>query len=71
MKDGSISGVGLSCELLIQKKGAITTNEEVDKGTEKLEYMREAVVTIRRKDSDKFEGHSKGSTGWFNIDHEF
>ena len=33
--------------------------------------MKEAVVTIRRKDSDKFEGQSKGSTGWFNLDHEF
>ena len=26
------------------------------KGTKKLENMKEAVVTIRRKDSDKFEG---------------
>ena len=33
--------------------------------------MKEAVVTIRRKDSYKFEGKSKGYTGWFNIDHEF
>ena len=32
----------------------ITTNDEVDKGTEKLEDIKEAVVTIRRKDSDKF-----------------
>ena len=29
------------------------------------------MVAIYRKDSDKFEGHSKGSTGWFNLDHEF
>ena len=36
----------------------ITTNKEVDKGAKKLEYMKEAVVTIRRKDSDKFEGPS-------------
>ena len=49
----------------------ITTNEGVDKGSEKLENMKEAVVTIRRKDSDKFEGRSKGSTGQVNIDHEF
>ena len=35
-----------------------------------MEDIKEAVVTIRRKDSDKFEGHSKGSTGWFNLDHE-
>ena len=45
--------------------------KNVDKGTEKLEYMKEAVVTIRGKDSDKFEGQSNGYTVWFNIDHEF
>ena len=33
--------------------------------------MKEAVVIIRRKDSDKFEGQSKGSTGCFNIYREF
>ena len=33
--------------------------------------MKEAVVTIRRKHSDKFEGQYKGSTGWFNVDREF
>ena len=33
--------------------------------------MIEAVVTIRRKDSYKFEGKSNGSTGGFNFDHEF
>ena len=49
----------------------ITTNEEVDKGTEKLEDTKEAVVTIRRKGSYRFEGRSKVSTGWFNLDHEF
>ena len=48
----------------------ITTNEEVYKGTGKLEDTKEAVVKIHRKDSDKFEGRSKGSTGWFNLDHE-
>ena len=41
----------------------ITKNKEVDKGTEKLEDIKEAVVTICRKDSDKFEGQSKGYTG--------
>ena len=40
---------------------------DVDKGTEELEDMKESVFTIRRKDSDKFEGQSKGSIGWFNI----
>ena len=49
----------------------ITKNEELDKDNEKLEDMKEEVVTIRRKDSDKFEGESKGSTGWFNLDREF
>ena len=33
--------------------------------------MKEAVVAIRRKDSDKFEGQSKVSTVWFNLDNEF
>ena len=33
--------------------------------------MKEAVFKIRGKDSDKFKGPSKGSTGWFNPDHEF
>ena len=46
----------------------ITANEEVDKEIEILEDMKEAVVVIRRKDSDKFEVQYKGSTGWFNID---
>ena len=32
----------------------ITTNEEAEKGTEGLEDMKEAVVTIRRKDSYQF-----------------
>ena len=31
--------------------------------------MKEAMVTIRGKNSEKFEGQYKGSTGWFNIDH--
>ena len=32
----------------------ITKNEEFDKGTKKLEDMKEAVVTIPRKDLDRF-----------------
>ena len=48
----------------------ITTNEKVAKGTDKLEYMKEAVVKIRRKDLDKFEGYSKESIGWFNLDND-
>ena len=46
----------------------IKTSEEVDKGTAKLDHMKEAVVTIRRKYLDNFEGKYKGSTGWFNLD---
>ena len=49
----------------------VTTSEEVDKGTENFKDTREAVVMICRKDSDNFEGQSKRSTGWFNLDHEF
>ena len=41
----------------------VTTSEEVDKGTENLDDMKEAVVTIRGKDLDNFGGQSKGSTG--------
>ena len=37
----------------------ITTNEEVVKVTGGLEDMKYAVVTISRKDSDKFEGQYK------------
>ena len=32
--------------------------------------MKDTVAPIRRKDSDKFEGRSKGYTGWFNLDRE-
>ena len=49
----------------------VTTNDEVDKGKKKLDDMKEAVVTIRRKNLDNFESQSKGSTGWFNLDNEF
>ena len=40
----------------------ITINEEVDKGTKSLDDMKQTVLTIRKKDSDKFKGQSKGST---------
>ena len=33
--------------------------------------MKDPVVQICRKDSDKFDGKSKGYTGWFNLDHDF
>ena len=47
----------------------IKISEEVDKDSEKLENMKEAVVTIRRKDYNKFESQSKLYTGWFKLDH--
>ena len=52
-------------------KENIFTSEEVDKGTKILDGMKEAVVTIHRKDSDNFEGQYEVSTGRFNLDHEF
>ena len=56
----------------VQKRtGNITTNEEINKGTEKLEYTKEAVVNFLENNSDRFEGQSKGYSGWFNLDHEF
>ena len=67
----TIEGVVKVTDEFHKRTDKTTTNEEVDKGTEKLGDMKEAVVTIHRKDSDKFEGQSKGSTGLFNLDHEF
>ena len=52
---------------LLEKK---SLTKDVDKGTGELEDMKQAVVTIRSKDLDKFEGQSKGSTGWFKLDSE-
>ena len=46
----------------------VTQSEKVDKGIKNLDYMKEVVVTIHRKYLDNFEGKSKGSTGWFNLD---
>ena len=48
-----------------------TLTKDVDKGTGELEYMKEAVVKICRKDIDNFEGQSKGYTGWFKLDSNF
>ena len=33
--------------------------------------MKEAVVTIRSNYLDNFEGKSKVSKVWFNLDHDF
>ena len=40
-----------------------SSTKDVDKGTDELEYMKRAVVTIHRKGLDKFEGKAKVSTG--------
>ena len=45
-----------------------SSTEDVDKGTGELEDMKNAVVTISSKGLYKFEGQSKGSTGWFKLD---
>ena len=49
----------------------VTPSEEVDKSNKHLDYMKEAVVKIRGKYFDHFEGVSIVSTGWFNPDYEF
>ena len=49
----------------------IHQTKDVDKGTDEMEYMKKLVVTIRRKGLDKYEGQSKGSTGWFKLDSWF
>ena len=40
-----------------------SSTEYVEKGTDELADMKQAVVTIRRKCLDQFEGQSKGSKG--------
>ena len=40
----------------------VTTSEEVYKGTKHLDDMKEAVVTVHRKDLDNFEGPSTTTT---------
>ena len=35
-----------------------------------MEGIKNPVVTIRRKGLDKFEGQSKGYTGWFKLNSE-
>ena len=58
------------------KKKVVTSakvkpSEKVDKGSKILDKMKKVVVIICRKYLDNFEGQSKGSTGWFNLYHEF
>ena len=63
--------VGKVSNVLDDSKEAVVTTpslekksstKDIDKGTDELEDMKEAVVTIRRKDLYQFEGQSKGST---------
>ena len=44
------------------------STKDVDKGTDEFSDMKQEVVTTRRKGLDKFEGRSKGHTGWFKLD---
>ena len=44
-----------------------SSTKDVEKGTDELEDMEKASVTIHRKCLDKFEGQSRGYTGWFKL----
>ena len=48
-----------------------SSTNDVDKVTYELEGMKKAVVTIRGKGLDNFDGQSKGSVGWFKLDSGF
>ena len=58
----------LSDTLLLERE---YLTKDFDKGTDELADMKKAVVKIRRKGLDKFEGQSKGSTGPFKLDSGF
>ena len=53
---------------LFEKK---SLTKDVDKGTDELADMKQAVVAVRRKGLDQFEGQPKGSTQWFKLDSGF
>ena len=55
----------------LPEKKSLTTEKVATSDDEKLEDMKEGVVTIRRKGSYNFEGQSKGYTGWFSLDSDF
>ena len=65
----------ISNVLVDRKEEVVTTpfpekklsTKDVEIGTGELKDMKEAAVTIQRKGLDKFEGQSKGSTGWFKL----
>ena len=48
-----------------------TPSEEVEKGTKKLDNIKEPVVTIRINNLDNFQGQSTGLTCRFNLDPEW
>ena len=45
--------------------------KDVDKYADELADIKKIVVIIFRNGLDKFEGQSKGSTGWFKLDSGF
>ena len=63
--------LSLESNVFLEKFKGKSIMLSVDKDTNVLDNNKAAVVTISSKDSDKFEGHSKGSTGWFNLYHFF
>ena len=47
------------------------STKDVDKGTDEFSDMKQAVVTIRRKCLDQFEGQYSGSKILFKVDSGF
>ena len=54
----------------VDPSGKVTPSDYDEKGTNILNDVEESVVTIRRKDLDKFQGQSAKSTGWLNLDQD-
>ena len=48
-----------------------SSTKDVEKGTDKLAYMKRSVVTILRKGLYQFGGQYKGSRVWFKLDNGF
>ena len=48
-----------------------SSTKDVDKGTDELADMKQAVVIIFRKGLYQFEVQSKGFKGWFKLDSGF
>ena len=49
----------------------VTPSDDVKRGTNILNYTEYPVVTIRRKDLNKFQGQSAGSKVLLNLHHEW